>query len=89
MLFRSNLGNNSADEKSHEAFYKSRKAFAHKRLPKEQRVDQFALYVIDDTAAILSLNEKDLVGIKITNKHIAENFKQLFDALWQKKKAKK
>ena len=41
-----------------------------------------ALYIIGDTAAIISFETGNLIGIKIVNVHLAENLAKLFDGLW-------
>jgi hypothetical protein len=46
-------------------------------------VDRFVIYVLHETVSILSMEEGNLVGIKITNRHIAKNFEQVFAAMWE------
>lgn len=44
----------------------------------------FALYLLADTVNILSMEQHQLVGIKIVNETIAENLQRMFAAIWQK-----
>ncbi len=80
------LINNSALEKEKSTFYNSRKALDHRYLPKSKSVNAFAWYIIDDMAAILSMEKNNLVGIQITNKHLADNFRTIFETLWMQSK---
>ncbi len=82
------LVNFSKLEKSKGKYYASQKAFKYKFLPAENAIHQFALYIIGDTIAILSMEKNNLVGIQITNKHLADNFKKNFDTLWKASSAK-
>ncbi len=76
------LINSSKIEKSKIRFYNNQTALAHRFLPPQNAIHQFAQYVIGDTIAILSMEQNNLIGIKITNKHLADNFKKTFDTLW-------
>lgn len=64
------------------SFYRTREGLEFRYLPKAHAVDRFALYIIGDTAAVMSFETGNLIGIKITNAHLAENFTRLFDGLW-------
>lgn len=44
------------------------------------------MYILGETVSVVSMDANDFVGIRITNKWIAENFTQIFDALWLKAK---
>ncbi len=74
------LVNRSAVERKHAAFYKARKH--HERRYLRIAVERFALYIVDDTAAILSFDQANLVGIRIVNRPIAANLGVLFESLW-------
>ncbi len=76
------LVNDSKVERDHEKFYASRMRTETRYLPKARAVDRFVVYVLGETVSILSLEQGNLVGIKITNRHVAANYEQLFDALW-------
>lgn len=52
-------------------------------------MDRFVVYVLGETVSILSLEQNILVGIKITNRHIAANFERMFDGLWDASKKKR
>ena len=80
------LINNSEIENAHTKFYKSKKELEYGFLPSKNSVKQFAIYIIGDMVSILSMEKNNLVGIKITNQHFADNFKNLFETLWQKSK---
>jgi predicted DNA-binding transcriptional regulator len=76
------LVNRSAEERRHAKYYASRKQLERRYLPKP--VEQFGLYLVGDTAAILSLDAHNLIGIRIVNRHIARNLESLFDSLWKR-----
>lgn len=80
------LVNDSKTEKTHAKFYKSKKGLEYRFLPLKNSVKQFAIYIIGDTVSVLSMEKNNLVGIKIINWHFADNFKNLFEILWQKSK---
>jgi len=82
------LINSSKLEKSKAKFYRSQKAFEYRFLPAQHAVHQFALYIIGDTIAILSMEKNNFVGIQIANKHLADNFKETFNTLWKGSGAK-
>ncbi|MFA5369057.1 MAG: helix-turn-helix domain-containing protein [Candidatus Paceibacterota bacterium] len=76
------LVNNSALEKTKSTYYKSRKALNYKYLLGRDKVNNFAMYIVGDTVSILSTENNNPVGIKIVNKHLADNYKTLFNGLW-------
>ena len=76
------LVNDSKVERDHAKFYASRAHTKMRYLPKAHPVDRFVTYVLGDTVSVLSLEQGNLVGIKITNRHLAANFEQTFDGLW-------
>lgn len=78
--------NDSKEERKHAAYYKTRKAFSLKHLPKNHSIHDFAIYILNDITSILSMEKNNVVGIKITNEHITQNFRELFESLWVKKK---
>ncbi len=76
------LLNPSKLEKSKSAFYRKQTASEHRFLPVAQTVRQFALYIIGDSTAILSIERGHLSGIHIVNRTIAQNYVALFEGLW-------
>ncbi len=80
------LINDSALEKKKLAYYKSRQGLEMRRLAPDSAVSRFALYVLGDTVSILSMESDNLVGIKMTNRHLANNYSQLFENLWRNSK---
>ena len=78
------LVNSSPIEKKKEKFYKDNQWLKTGYLPVKNKVDQFVMYIIGDVVSIMSMENNNLVGIKITNQHLAKNFKNIFDILWQK-----
>jgi sugar-specific transcriptional regulator TrmB len=78
------LVNASKLELSKKPFYKTRAQTAVRFLQKKHQFNQFALYILADTISILSMEDNNLVGIKITNRHITQNFETLFAGLWEK-----
>lgn len=80
------LLNESPQEKKHVTHYKNRAGSTFRFLPKAHQVKHFVMYILGETVSIVSMDSRDFVGIRITNKWIAENFTQLFDALWLKGK---
>lgn len=77
------LVNSSKLEKGKSKYYASRNALQYRFLPEKNAVHQFALYIIGDTIAIMSMEKNNLVGIQITNNHLADNFKKNFDTVWK------
>ncbi len=77
------LINPSKTEKARGSFYASKKGLVYGFLPPKNLVKQFAVYLLGDTVSILSMEKNNLMGIKITNQHIAENFQSVFEALWK------
>lgn len=75
--------NPSTTEKDKVSYYKKKRGLEFKFLPKNKSVKNFAIYIMSDTVSILSIEKNNLVGIKITNKHISLNFKNIFELLWQ------
>ena len=80
------LINTSRVEKQHNKSYQSKKELEYRFLPPKNPIKQFAIYIIGDIVSILSMEKNNLVGIKITNQHFADNFINLFESLWQKSK---
>ena len=76
------LVNDSKEERSHAAYYTHVKAFEYGYLPKGREVKDFALYVVGDIVSIMSMENNNLVGIKITNAALAKNYVTLFGVLW-------
>jgi sugar-specific transcriptional regulator TrmB len=76
------LVNPSKLEREKASFYRTREGLEFRCLPKAHAVDRFALYVVGDVAAIMSFETGNLIGIKITNAHLAANFVTMFDGLW-------
>lgn len=76
------LVNPSAIEKQKLEYYRTRFQLTFRYLPATRAMDRFALYVIGDTAAVMSFETGNLIGLKIVNAHLAENFVKLFDGLW-------
>ncbi|MDB4984158.1 MAG: Transcriptional regulator, TrmB family [Patescibacteria group bacterium] len=77
------LINDSTEEKKHSTYYKSRKGLSVKKMNKKDTLKNFALYILGDTASILSFEQNHLVGIQITNRTIADNMKKLFSVQWK------
>ena len=75
------LVNPSQLEKEKARFYRTRRALEFGFLPQDHQVSEFALYIFEDIVSILSMENNNLIGVKITNQHIADNFIQLFEAL--------
>lgn len=74
------LVNRSPVERRHARYYATRRSLERRYL--RAPVRRFGLYLVGDTAAILSLDAENLIGIRIVNRHIAANLAALFDALW-------
>ena len=82
------LINDSKIEKEHKRYYDSRVGTEYRLLPKENSVKDFVVYIVGDVVSILSMEKNNLIGIKITNDHIANNFKNIFEVVWSKSKIK-
>lgn len=79
------LLNSSETEKKQIKNYKNKTGLEFRFLPESKKISGFAIYIIADMISILSMEKNNLIGIKITNKHLADNFKQVFEALWTQK----
>jgi DNA-binding MarR family transcriptional regulator len=77
------LINASPIEREHRAFYRSRKKHVTRVLPAKLKVEKFALYLVEDAASILSVERGNLVGVKMSDRHLARNLASFFSALWQ------
>lgn len=77
------LVNPSVHEKAHGALYRTKRGLEYRFLPPETTMDAFALYILGDTIAILSIEKNNLIGIQITNMHLAQNFVSVFKGLWR------
>jgi sugar-specific transcriptional regulator TrmB len=73
--------NDSKIEREKAKFYGSRKYTTISYLPKKRTLKDFAIYILDDVVSIMSMENNNLVGIKITNKSLAENFKIILSLL--------
>jgi sugar-specific transcriptional regulator TrmB len=78
------LVNDSPLERKKSTLYKSKKSLHFAFLPKKHSVKHFAIYILGDVVSILSMEHNNLVGIKITNQSMADNFKHMFEGLWHK-----
>lgn len=76
------LVNRSTEERRHARYYATRRHTERRYLAKP--VQRFGLYIVGDTAAILSLDANHLLGVRIVNRHIARNFESVFDGLWDR-----
>lgn len=65
----------------HPSCYRSRPQLERRYLAKP--VSAFGLYLVGDTAAVLSIEHHNLLGLRIANRHVAANFKALFEGLWK------
>jgi hypothetical protein len=73
--------NDSSFERTKKKYYASRKATTTAYLPKNKNLKDFAMYILDDVVSIMSMENNNLIGIKITNKSLAENFKIILSLL--------
>lgn len=78
------LINNSQVENQNTKLYQSRKVFEFKFLSNKDSVKDFAMYIVGDIVSILSMENNNLIGIKITNQNLANNFKNIFNSIWSK-----
>ena len=76
------LVNESLLEKKEKAFYAKKKSLQVRYLDKKNTISGFAQYILGDTIAILSIEKNNLVGIQITNNHLADNYRKIFASLW-------
>ena len=76
------LINNSNEEKKAQPIYKSKDDLEFRFLSKKHPVASFAVYVIGDSVATMSMETGNLLGTLVTNQNIADNYKQIFNNLW-------
>ena len=77
------LINDSKLERGKTAYYKKTKGLAFKFLAKGHKVERFAQYIIGDIVSVMSMEDKNLIGIKMTNKNLAKNYHTMFDVMWK------
>ncbi|MFH1029968.1 MAG: helix-turn-helix domain-containing protein [bacterium] len=80
------LINDSLLENQKKEYYILRKKLEFRYLAKDYSLKQFAFYLVGDIVSILSMENNNLIGIRITNRHLAENFRIIFENLWNKSK---
>lgn len=80
------LINDAPEEHHRSAFYKKFKDISVKFLPKDASVEKFMFILVGDTVCFLSMEQNNLVGVKISNEHMAKNFSRLFGVMWRKSK---
>lgn len=80
------LINDSTEEQKHLDVYKSREDVSYRFLPKKYSMKEFVIYILGDVVSILSMEDGNLVGVKITNRAISENYQRIFDTMWDKAK---
>jgi hypothetical protein len=51
-------------------------------LKPKYRVKQFALYLLGDVVSTLSFEENRWVGVRLTDRHLAANWGQIYEAIW-------
>ena len=79
------LINPSPQERKQASWYRSRPQLERRYLAKP--VNAFGLYIVGDTAAVLSIEHHNLLGIRIANPHLAANFRLMFEGLWESGRA--
>jgi len=62
--------------------YNSRHGLEYRFLPTAEAINDFAIYILGDTVAIMSMEENNPIGIKMTNHNFADNYSNIFNALW-------
>ena len=55
-------------------------------LKPKHRVSRFALYLLGDVVSTMSLEENRWVGVRLTDRHLAANWVQLYEAIWDASK---
>lgn len=76
------LVNRSAEERRRLRAHGPRPHLEVRYLPPRHAVRDFALYLAGDVVSVLSLEEGNLVGVQMTDRHLARNFDALYAALW-------
>lgn len=77
------LVNDSSLERSKALFYQSRKGMEYRYLLPQNAVRDMALYILNDTICLLSMERHNLLGVQIINAGLTKNFTSLFEMLWQ------
>lgn len=78
------LVNDSKEEREKSLLYKDQSDLSFKFLSPKKPLKNFGLYILNDVLSILSVEEENLVGIKVKNENITNNLKQIFAGLWEK-----
>lgn len=76
------LVNPSKVEKNSRALYDTKDALEYRFLEQKHSVTNFAMYIMGDTVATMSMEQGNLMGILTINQNIAENQRQIFEGLW-------
>lgn len=76
------LVNPSSIEHGHDEAYRSNAFLQYRYLPQASAVKDFGMYVLHDIVSILSFEHNNLVGTRIANKNLAENYRRIFEGLW-------
>ena len=74
------LINPSPQERKQAAWYRARPQLERRYL--KRPVTAFGLYLVGDTAAVLSIEHHNLLGVRIADRHLTANFRLLFEGLW-------
>lgn len=75
--------NDTITERKKEDYYKNTSLLEYKFIKKEYLFVDFALYILDDTISMISLENNNLVWIKIINSNLAKNQKNIFMNIWK------
>jgi hypothetical protein len=78
------LINDTPEERRRATTYRKFKDVLIKFLPKQSPVEKFMFILVGDTACFLSLEQNNLVGVKISNEHLVKNFSRMFETMWKK-----
>lgn len=76
--------NDSDEEREKEPYYKQISLLEYKFINEKYNFTDYALYILDDTISMISLENNNLVWVRITNKNLANNHKNIFNSLWDK-----
>lgn len=76
------LVNDSPLEQEKELLYRKTQSLTYRYL-KQTKMKHFAMYLLGDTAAIMSMERGNFVGIKIINESLTNNFRRVFTGLWE------
>jgi hypothetical protein len=78
------LINDTSEERRRTVTYRKFKDVSLRFLPKDFPIEKFMFILVGDTVCFLSMEQNNLIGVKISNEHLAKNFARMFGIMWKR-----